>query len=197
MPSSPSDQSLITQIKLGGQAREQAVQHLIQQHIGYISTLIRKLGVGTEEAQDAYTDSVITLMDHIEQDTFQGKSKLSTYLYRIFFNKCVDLARKKTTNKGLAKFTHEIPNQPDRARDILHLLGVQEQVESLDKLMDRIGAKCKQILMDWGFWGYTMGEIAERNGLKHANSAKKQKYKCLQKLLELVPVIKPNADTFR
>jgi len=45
-----------------------------------------------------------------------------------------------------------------------------------------MGTPCKQILIDWAYWGYSMKEIAIRNNLENGVVAKKKKYTCLQKL---------------
>ena len=179
-----NDQEIISRIRSGGRAREEATTYLIEQHQAFIYQIQQKLSLDAEHAQDAFTDALMALLDHIDRSVFRGDSKLSTYFYRIFFNKSVDLLRKLTT-KRYEHTTYEIPEVPDRSLDLLQKLSLNETVGQLHGLMDRIGQKCKNILLDWGFWGFNMQEIAERNELKHADSAKKQKYKCLQKLMKM------------
>lgn len=186
MKKNAADDEFIAAIQSGGSKRERAVERLIDQYAGYMHKVRQKLGLGEMEIQDAYTDAIIVVVNHIENNTFKGESKLSTFLYRIFYNKCVDVFRKNSTNKSSAQISYELPEIEDPTQSMLVKMSIQEERHNLERLMDQLGEKCKQILLDWGFWGYSMQEIAERNGLKHADSAKKQKYKCLQKLMKFV-----------
>ena len=54
-----------------------------------------------------YHDTVIAIINNIASGKFEGRSSLKTYIYQIFSNKCVDLLRKKTTNK--AKLADTMP----------------------------------------------------------------------------------------
>lgn len=179
-----SDLEIIDSIRKGGIPKEAAIRHLMGAHGGYISTIRQKLSISEEDARDAFTDALLALMGHVERGSFRGDSKISTYLFRIFYNKSVDLVRKNSTNK--VEYGVEIPDLPTPGQDILNLLQVREKWKELEGLMERINEKCKKILMDWGFWGYNMEEIAVRNGLKNARSAKNKKYKCMESLMQLI-----------
>ena len=144
-----------------GALREQAARYFLQKNIHYIPLIAKKVGISEEEALDEYTDAVIDLIEQVNSGVFKGESKLSTYLYKIFYFKCIDLSRKKSTNK------------------ISYL-------ENIYRNLEKLGEPCKQILLDWGFWGFNMTEIAERNGLTGATQAKDRKYKCLMRLRKLV-----------
>ena len=179
-----ADDALLKAIKAGGQAKEQAVSSLIDQYLYYVQNLQSKLGLSEEDAMDAYTDGILVLVNHAERDVFRGDSKLSTYLYRIIYNKGVDLLRKHSTNQS--NLTYELPEVKDDSQDLAKQLDIQGELKQLEGYLDQVGEKCKSILLDWGFWGYSMQEIAQRAGLKDAKSAKNRKYKCLERLMRLI-----------
>lgn len=185
-----NDESLVRAIREGGTARESAVRQLLTGHIGFVHKVHRKVGIDLESAKDCFTDAVMSVVEQVEDGSFRGDSKLSSYLYRILYNKSVDLLRRKTTNP--VNYLEKVPEQSDPA-------GLQERIQQSDEVrhlyryLDRIGDPCRQILLDWGYWGYSMKEIAERAGLADAGKAKRQKYNCLQKLLAIVKKETPSS----
>lgn len=97
----------------------------------------------------------------------------------IFYFKCIDLFRKNSTNK--IDYQKELPEQVDTELSTTRTMEIKEEMINLEKYLKLIGAPCRQILIDWGYWGYNMGEIAKRIGLKNSKQAKDRKYKCLLK----------------
>lgn len=179
-----SDQDIIDAIRKGGREKERAIQRIMDDFGRYMYKIQKKYGFTEEEVQDVYTDAIIGLIQQIEKGRFRGESKLSTFFYRIFSNKGVDLFRKNSTKK--VNTVEDMPPLEDPAKNILALLDIEDEIQNLNGYLDQIGDSCKQILLDWGFWGYGMTEIAERAGLKDAGQAKRQKYRCLQKLTKLI-----------
>lgn len=183
------DEQLIRAIREGGGARESAVRQLLTGHIGFVHKVHRSVGIDLESAKDCFTDAVMAVVEQVEADSFRGDSKLSSYLYRILYNKSVDLLRRQTTNP--VNYQEKVPERSDPA-------GLQEQIQHKDEVrrlhqhLDRLGDPCRQILLDWGYWGYSMKEIAQRAGLADAGKAKRRKYECLQQLLKMVRTADPS-----
>ncbi len=182
--SKPTDSKLIEAICEGGQAREWATKLLIEQNVFFVQKLARQFRQSEEDVLDAYIDAVMVLLEHVVQNRFRGESKLSTYLYKILFNKCRDLLKKASTKT--IELTEWTQNWESSSQSILKQFIEKEDVNTLYLYLDKIGETCKQVLLDWGYWGYKMEEIAERAGLENADQAKKKKFKCLQKLRAIV-----------
>lgn len=180
-----NEKDLVAALKGGGAARELATQQLLDQNIYYVRKLVKKFRLPEEEVLDAFTDGLLLTIEHVRTDRFQQKSKISTYLYQIVFNKCRDLKKKPSTKTVAweAWTEHWAPTTKGFLQDLL----VGEAVDQLHHHLNEMGDPCRQILLDWGYWGYRMEEIAERSGLESADQAKRKKYKCLQRLLKKMP----------
>ena len=133
-----------------------------------------------------YADAVSMVVWNIDTNKFKGNSKLSTYLYRIFYNKSVDLLRHTTTNKNEAYFELEDDNILTSSENESRQLESKLDVEIVKKEILELGSPCNIIIIEWAYWGYSMAEIAHRNGLESADKVKKKKYACLQKLRALL-----------
>ncbi|MEM6806155.1 MAG: sigma-70 family RNA polymerase sigma factor [Bacteroidota bacterium] len=179
-----TDSAIIEAILSGGLKRENAVKILFDTHLGFLFKIKRKFFLPEEDLQDAYVDAIIKLSTQISLGKFRGDSKLSTYLYSIFFNKCVDLSRKKQSHTLVLE--ESILEREKSVENLLHLMEVKDEGMWIRKALDQMGASCKKVLMDWAYWGYSMEEIAQRNELKNAKTAKSLKYKCLKKLRSLL-----------
>lgn len=175
------DQEIILSFKSRGRKKEAAVKYFIEKQSHYILKITRKTSLEKSDVIDCYSDAIVHLIQQVREDKFRGESKLSSYFYRIFYNKCVDLSRKKTTNIVTDDFSQIVSKEDPQDK-----MEIQQDFNVLQKKLSVIGDVCKKIVMDWGYFGYSMDEIAKRNNLQNAKQAKDRKYKCLKKLRELL-----------
>lgn len=74
-------------------SRERGLALLIDKYKERIYWHIRRLVVSHEDSEDVMQETFINVIRFI--DTFEGNSKLYTWLYRIATNECIKLFRKK------------------------------------------------------------------------------------------------------
>ncbi|MEM7369037.1 MAG: RNA polymerase sigma factor [Bacteroidota bacterium] len=179
---------MISAILKGGASSERAVADLYESLFAFAIKAKRRYNLSEQDIQDCYSDAITALVQKVKNGEFLGESKLSTYFYSILSNKCVDKVRRLNSQKSQeeAKWTHELPEVTDRTWDFLGQWDVKEEVDRLSTLMNQIGEKCKQLLLDLDYHGYQPEEMIERMGFANLNSIKTQKYKCKKKLLKLV-----------
>ena len=142
----------------------------------------KHLKLEKDEAIDAYTDAIMELISRIRLGTFDEQYSLSTYLFRLTKNRCIDRLRAKGYLKN--KPMEEIPeiSSADRSSNFLHELLNTEVFQGVMSLLDQIQGHCKEIILRWGYWGYSMKEIAEEMGMKNADVVRVQKSRCLKRL---------------
>ncbi len=179
-----TDQEIVDGILAGGAQKQRITSYLYKQYVGYVIKGQRKYRISEEDARDAYAEAIVGLSRQIERGGYRGDSKLTTYLFGAFSNKCVDKLRKLSSNK--VDWVEDIPAMPEKARGILHELISKEEVDRLAQFMSRLGDKCRQILLDSEYHGYSVDEIAKRVGLKNGPTVSSMKYRCMEKLRTLV-----------
>lgn len=178
------DQELIKAIRSRGGEEQAAMRMIYRQFWGYTIKGQRQYRISEEETVDAYEDALIGLSRQLQKPDFQLEGSIGGYLYRAFCNRCVDRVRKTTS---LPTETLDHANLlPSKAQTILQKLLVEEEVAALIALMDKLGGKCKQLLLDAEYYGYSIDELVSRLGFKDANSLASQKYRCMKKLRELI-----------
>lgn len=179
-----SDSELIQDILQGGVHRERASKSLLQRHHKLIQRATQTFSLSPQDAQEAYLDSIIAVCRQIEKGKFRGECSISTYLYRIFDNKCKNKLRKK--NRHSNQWIEEIPDMPSKARGILEDMIEQEEFDAAEHMLGLLGGKCKQILLLSEYQGYSQGEIAQKLGLKSARVVATSRYRCISKLKNLL-----------
>ena len=89
---------LIIQLKEGGRAKEKAMNCMFEKLFHQVYQMQQKFSaLNEEEILSAYSKAMINMMKAVLQDGFRGESSFTTWFYRIFYRRCVDLLRKKPT----------------------------------------------------------------------------------------------------
>ncbi len=174
-------------IRSGGTQRRLFENKLYEKYDYLIADGVRKHRLTEDDCASAYSDSVLTLFEHITTGRFEGRSELKTYLYQIFSNKCVDAIRKKTTNRSSVHDALSLDDTllqlPDEARSAVQRLIAQSDVDALHRHLRSIGDKCRAMILAWGE-GYSDDEIAQTMGYNTAAVAKTSRLRCIEKLRE-------------
>jgi RNA polymerase sigma-70 factor (ECF subfamily) len=183
-----NDQQLIEQLRKTGTEKRKGEDQLFSQYAYFIREGINKHDLSEDEAFSAYSDSVLSAIEKIANQTFEGRSTLKTWLFQIYHNKCVDLIRKKTTNKSSVHHTESITNLlfqiSDSTRSVVQNLIDKTDWNLLRARMKETGENCRQLL---GLWSenYSDKEIAAIMEYKTADVVKTSRLRCLEKLRQI------------
>ena len=187
------DEEMIRNLKESKMVRRKAEEELFSRHIYFIKEGVNKYSLDQEDAFNAYSDTILQVINNIAGNLFEKRSSLKTYLYRIFNNKCVDLIRKKTTNKSSVHQTAPISDMltmiSDPAKTVIQQLIEKNDIELLRTKLNEIGENCKQLLPMFAE-GYNDKEIAINMEYKSADVVKTSRLRCLDKLRQLYNIKK-------
>ena len=188
-----ADEEMIRNLKESKMVRRKAEEELFSRHIYFIKEGVNKYSLDQEDAFNAYSDAILQVINNISGNLFEKRSSLKTYLYRIFNNKCVDLIRKKTTNKSSVHQTAPISDMltmiSDPAKTVIQQLIEKNDIELLKTKLNETGENCKQLLSMFAE-GYNDKEIAINMEYKSADVVKTSRLRCLDKLRQLYNIKK-------
>lgn len=173
-----TDKNIIENIKKG--RREKAIRFLYKE-FPKVKNLIISSGGTKEMAQEIFNDSLILLIEKIEHDNFKLTSKLTTYLYGVNRFLMKNQLRKEKKNIELEWSNVIILNDDD----LEYNYEKEAKIQLLEKLLDKITEKCKAIIKLFYFEKQSMKQIANQLNFSSVNSAKTQKYKCLDNVSKL------------
>lgn len=135
-----------------------------------------------EDAKDIYQEAFIAVWRNIQLDKFypENESALEGYLYRIAKNKWLDHLRsghyKKTT--AMNDTSNYLEEDILSEEDITYITEVKNKFKNL-------GENCREVLTMFYYQKESMRIISERFKWTEA-TAKNNKYRCLQRLRELL-----------
>lgn len=179
------DSDIISKIRKGH--REKAIKELYKEFPKVKANIISS-GGDEAIAREIFHDSLILLIEKVSNPTFQLTSKLSTYLYGINRFLWKNEARRRQKNPELEWRDTLILSAEDLAYDVEK----EQQLKLLESILNRVTEKCKKIFELFYFKKKSMQLIADELNFSSVNSAKTQKYKCMEKAIALANEINPS-----
>lgn len=183
-----SDQELINSLKGIDGDRRKGEEELFTRYSYLIKEGERKYSLHGDEVFNAYADAVLSVIEKIKDGSFKGLSSIKTYLYQVFHNKCVDILRKKTTNKQSVHQTvllsERMSQFSDSAKSIIQQLIEKTDFDLLKQKLNALSDNCRQTLLLWAD-GFSDKEIAAQLTYKTADVVKTSRLRCLDKLRQL------------
>ncbi|MBK7129971.1 MAG: sigma-70 family RNA polymerase sigma factor [Crocinitomicaceae bacterium] len=173
-----TDQEIISEIRLG--KREAAIKVLYKE-FPKIKANICSSGGDAEIAREIFHDSLVLLIEKVGKQEFELTSKLSTYLFGINRFLWKNEARRRNKNPELEWKDTLILS----AEDIGYSEEKEEKIKLLEKVLTQITDKCRKIFELFYFKKEDMNTIARELDFTSVNSAKTQKYKCMERAIEL------------
>ena len=182
------DQDIINNLLQDGIDRKKGEEQLFSHYAYFIEQAMHKYSFPEEEAFNIYADTIIVAITRITDHSFEGRSSLKTWLYQIFHHKCVDLVRKKATNKSSVHRALSISDMllqvADTAKSVIQEMMERTDLDLVKQKLKEIGENCRQLLLQWAE-GYSDKEIAATMEYKTADVVKTSRLRCLEKLRQL------------
>jgi RNA polymerase sigma factor (sigma-70 family) len=138
-----------------------------------------------DKAQDVFQEAMIIFYQKAMKEEFELTAKIKTFIFAISRNLWL---KKLRDNKKITDIENyeNIASTDDNERELSEQ---QETIKNtLVKYLNELGDPCKKLLVLYYYDRKKMEEISDIMGYSNSNSAKNQKYKCLQRLKKSVPL---------
>lgn len=172
------DEEIIQQIRSG---KPDTAIKVLYKEFPKVCGLIIASGGDKSEARATFHDALIVVMEKVQDPTFVLTCKLTTYLFGVNRLLWKNTLRKLNSAREVEWSDTLILTNED--------LGLNEEQESLievmEKVLSRITDRCREMLQRFYFKSESMTEIASAMGFTSVNSAKTQKYKCMEQAIRL------------
>ena len=154
---------------------EKALEIIYKKYYRMMTKLVVTNSGTEEEARDVYQDALVVFWQKARSGNLVLTSKMSTYIYSV----CQNLWRKELERKKrLSNEERDLPDSIDMDKP--------EREKIIARCLEQMGETCRKVLMYYYFDEMSMQEIADKLGFANTDTAKTKKYKCKQKLDELV-----------
>ncbi len=173
------EEEIYSLVDRGLGSRSEILRRFIDLNSGFVNRFCHETGLDEDLLHDIYIDSVLLVFEHVESGKFKRQSKLSTYLFRLYYFKVIDEIRKSGSGKVI--YTDKLPEYPD---PVLNAAGTLEGLETMKRVvrvLDSMCLECKELILDWAYIGYDLEEIRNRMGFDSPARFNKFKFTCLKK----------------
>lgn len=172
------DEEIIRQIR--GGRHDAPIKHLYKEY-PKIEALIKVSGGDSNDARETFHDALILLIEKATDPNFQLTSKLSTYLYGINRLLWKNKLRKRQNNPELEWTDTLILTNEDLGYDHEK----EDKIRTMERVLSEIAERCLEMLKRFYLKKESMSRIASALGFSSVNSAKTQKYKCMEQAIRL------------
>jgi RNA polymerase sigma factor (sigma-70 family) len=178
-----SDQELIVQLK--DRQRENAgILYLYDNYFEHLSWWIKQNNGTEDDAKDIFQEAVIAFVNMVQQDKFRGESSIKTVLFSLNRYIWLNELKKRGRTSAREKKYGQAGEQFEASAEIS--MEQREAGKELVRIMDRLGEKCKKILLLFYYENYSMKQILSELDYENEQVARNKKYKCLKQLEEML-----------
>lgn len=136
-----------------------------------------------EEALDIFQEALVLLYKKVIAKELKSTVSPEGFLVNACKLLWSNELRKKKVRQGSS---NEGVEDIEDENNLHEKIKQEEQFKIIEKILHQIGNKCKSILTLFYFESQSMEKIAKRFGHKTVQSAKVQKYKCMENARKLV-----------
>jgi RNA polymerase sigma-70 factor (ECF subfamily) len=174
-----SDQELVNEFLAGN---ESAFNRLAVRYQGKIYWHARRM-TGNHFDADEIVQQVLLVM-YKKLNTFKNESSLYTWIYKITSTRSLNLIRKNKLSSFLSDYD-EIENDGSKAFDIIGSIEYKEKLEMVQRLLQKIPAKQREVFILRNYDELTYKEISEITG-KSEGALKASYFHAFNKMKEFM-----------
>jgi RNA polymerase sigma factor (sigma-70 family) len=160
---------------------EKVLEYLYDSIFPKIRKYICSNSGSAEDAIDIFQDAVVILCKHVRTGRYDNRQDLSGFLFTVSKNLWINKVKQSSRMVRLEKH-NEATHMYDFTADII----THEKAQTLKQMIRQLGEKCFELLQLAVYQQLDYQEICVRMGFATVNAVKTQKYKCKQKLMELI-----------
>jgi RNA polymerase sigma factor (sigma-70 family) len=155
--------------------REQTLEKLYARAYPMVLHYVKQHQGTADDAKDVLQEAIILLFEKVMHGRLELSAAVTTYIMGI----CKNLWRKELEKRSRKQawsvdiednLWEEITTEPETT------------ALSLTNYVEKLGEKCKTILLSFYYFGQRMEQIAGQQGYSSIRSATVQKFKCLERL---------------
>ena len=165
----------------------QAFSYLVEKYRKLVYTLALKLLKRPEDAEELAQDTFIKAFQKI--DTYEGKSKFSTWLYSITYNACISELRKRRIQFSSLDDQRISDQDEMKMNDYYRETKKEDQEKYLNLALSKLPEDDQVLVTLYYYESQSMDEISEITGLTVSNikvkihRARKKMYSLLHEML--------------
>ena len=163
-------------LKLLRQGKHSKALDKLYKNFPAIRKLILNKGGSEDDARDIFQEALIIFCEKAENPQFQLTSAIGTYLYSVSRFLWKAAKNKEDRYVALGDWDISIPQE-----ELHHHVEEEKRFRFLDQILQDLGERCRELFELFYFQKLSVASITARLGYSTEDSAKNQKYKCMER----------------
>lgn len=159
----------------------QALQQLYTQLLPKVQRFVVKNSGSKDEAFDCFQDAVMVFYRYVKEGKYDEKQEIGGFIFSVARNLWYNKSKRDSRMTSIPEHFDE-----DAKIDVMADLISSEREEMISRLFTELGERCKDLLTYTFFNDYSLAKIVELMGFATANAVKTKRYKCKQRLIEII-----------
>jgi RNA polymerase sigma-70 factor (ECF subfamily) len=180
-----NDQDIIEKVLKGD---THAFSQIVDCYKDMVFTLSLQMMKDRDDAEEVAQRSFIKLYKKLK--SFKGKSKFSSWIYRITYNTCLDELRNRDKSYKLVQINEYTENELKTIENVLDHMQSEELSQTIKNCLEQLPGEMGFILNLYYYEDFSINDIAESLGLKPNNA----KVKLHRARLKLTEILKHNVE---
>jgi RNA polymerase sigma factor (sigma-70 family) len=148
-----------------------------------VKQMVYKYRGSDDEAYDVFQEGILRFYHFVKQGKFDSNHKPEAFIYTVSKNLYIDYMRRQNKSVKIEAFDESSSQQVNSP---LEKLISEEKEMKVKALFSRLGETCNRLLMYCFYHDLPAKEICEKMGFGSEDVLKTKKYKCKQRLLQLI-----------
>jgi len=173
-----------------------AIRTLYRDYYSLLENYILNNKGTKDDAADIIQETIVAFVESVQQEKFRGDASISSFLYSITRHLWLSELRKRSSADNRNKIF-------EKGRDSIDQLAMQqliyrEHYNAIQKLFEKLGDKCKQLLFLVYYEDLSMKEISEQMPeYQNEQVLRNKKYKCMKQLEQMIQDNEPLRTQFK
>jgi RNA polymerase sigma factor (sigma-70 family) len=150
-------------------------------------------GGSENDAEDVFQEALIILVRKVNTPEFKLTAQLSTYLFSV----CRFVWKDEQRKQGRL-VTEELTTDvtPIEQQDLADAIALESHAKLAERVLDELKERCRELLLLFYHGRMKLQDIAIKMGYNSENTAKNQKYKCLEAAKSRLKELQQATQTF-
>jgi RNA polymerase sigma factor (sigma-70 family) len=179
-----TDQDLVAALK-DERKTDDAIRFIYRQYYGLLENYVINNSGSADDAADMIQETILAFIEIIHKDVYRGEASVKSFLYTITRNLWLSELRKRSSADTRNKNFETAKDQVEDGM-VQHLI-TREYYQQIQDLFEKLGDKCKQLLMLVYYEDLPMKDIvAQMPDYQNEQVLRNKKYKCMKQLEQLI-----------
>lgn len=183
-----TDRQILDALLTASEKNRKVMEHLYHQILPKVQKYVLANSGNQDDAFDVFQDAMIAFCKYVRKGKFNSSYSIDGFIYSIARNCWINKARKE--KRMVYAAGNELPEEHADHDNALECIITSEREKEVRHLLEKLEAKCQELLRLSIYEGLSGKEICNIMGFASENGVKTQKYKCKKKLLDIMKMQK-------